>query len=154
MVRTWFDRLPIVITRPFNYTGVGQDAQFLIPKIVSHFKRRADNIELGNLDVSRDFSDVRDVADAYVALLESDSKSEVFNVCSGRAVALRAVLDMAARITGHALKVTVNPAFVRANEIPVLRGSHRKLSSAIAYAARYSLEDTVQWMLEPAGLGG
>ena len=148
MVRTWFDRLPIVMTRPFNYTGIGQDEKFLIPKIVSHFKRRAAKIELGNLDVSRDFSDVRDVAAAYMGLLETDVRSEVFNVCSGKAVALRTVLDIMTRKTGHTMAVEVNPAFVRPNEIPVLRGSHRKLTEAVGFAPRHALEDTLAWMLQ------
>jgi nucleoside-diphosphate-sugar epimerase len=148
MVRTWFDRLPIVMTRPFNYTGIGQDEKFLIPKIVSHFKRHAVKIELGNLEVSRDFSDVRDVAAAYMGLLECDVRSEVFNVCSGKAVALRTVLDIMTRKTGHTMAVEVNPAFVRPKEIPVLRGSHRKLTEAIGFAPHHALEDTLAWMLQ------
>lgn len=146
MARTWFDRLPIVITRPFNYTGVGQDEKFLIPKITAHFKRREPDLELGNLDVSRDFSDVRDVVAAYVALLESDVHSEVFNVSSGVAVALREVLRMMRDLSGHEIDVRVNPAFVRANEIPVLRGAYGKLASAVGFKPRYMLADTLAWM--------
>jgi nucleoside-diphosphate-sugar epimerase len=146
MVRTWFGRLPIVLARPFNYTGVGQSESFLIPKIVKHFTQRAERIQLGNLDVSRDFSDVRDVVSAYVALLESEVHSETFNVCSGRAVALREVLQMMTGLTGHAPRVEVDPALVRTNEIAVLRGSCQKLSRAVNFMPRHSLEQTLAWM--------
>lgn len=146
MVRTWFGRLPTVLARPFNYTGVGQSESFLIPKIVKHFTQRAERIQLGNLDVSRDFSDVRDVVSAYVALLESEVHSETFNVCSGRAVALREVLQMMTGLTGHAPRVEVDPALVRRNEIAVLRGSCQKLSRAVGFAPRYRLEQTLAWM--------
>lgn len=61
----WRERLPLVIARPFNYTGVGQATNFLIPKIVSHFASRASSIELGNTEVWRDFGDVRSVVLAY-----------------------------------------------------------------------------------------
>lgn len=146
MVRTWFERMPIVISRPFNYTGVGQSDRFLIPKIVQHFVQRSDRIQLGNLDVSRDFSDVRDVVSAYVALLGAEVHSEIFNVCSGRAVALRELLEMMTRMTGHELRVEVNPALVRRDEIALLRGSCQKLSRAVEYAPRYKIEDTLAWM--------
>ncbi|MGC9236752.1 MAG: GDP-mannose 4,6-dehydratase [Thiomonas sp.] len=151
MARTWFDRLPIVITRPFNYTGVGQDEKFLIPKIVSHFRRRAPWIELGNLDVSRDFSDVRDVATLYTALLldaDNNVSGQTFNICSGRAHALREILALVGQISGHSLEVRVNPAFVRANELPRLLGDHRKLQTYIGLKPQRTLEDTLRWMLQ------
>lgn len=150
MARTWFDRLPIVMTRPFNYTGVGQDEKFLIPKIVSHFRRRAPFIELGNLDVSRDFSDVRDVVAQYAALLldAAHVTGETLNVCSGRAYALREVLALAEQISGHSLDVRVNPAFVRANELPRLVGDNRKLLACTGLGMPIPLEDTLRWMLQ------
>lgn len=148
MVHAYFERCSMVIGRPFNYTGVGQTEQFLIPKIIGHFKRKASVIELGNLDVSRDFSDVRDTVDAYVALLESDAHSQVVNVCSGRAIALRTVLSEVGRLAGYEMEVRVNPAFVRANEIPVLRGSRARLESVVDCSKPRHLEETLAWMFE------
>ncbi len=147
MVATWFERLPIVVARPFNYTGPGQDERFLIPKIVGHFARRAPVIELGNLDVSRDFSDVRDVVAAYLGLLQSDARSQFVNVSSGRAIALREVIAMAEAIAGYQIEVRVNPAFVRANEIPVLRGDDSRLRSIVGPRELTAFEQTLRDML-------
>jgi len=146
LVRTWFDRLPIIITRPFNYTGQGQSSIYLVPKIVTHFKNKAAEIELGNIDVARDFSDVRDVVNAYAQLIESDVQADVFNVCSGKSYALRHIIDCMERIAGYQIEVKVNPAFVRANEIPRLVGDNGKLIRKVGYKPRYSLEETLESM--------
>ena len=149
MVRTWFDKLPIVITRPFNYTGVGQDEKFLIPKIVGHFRRRAPVIELGNLDVARDFSDVRDVVAAYVRLLQADgSAGQTVNICSGQAHSLQDILSMAETMSGHRIDVRVNPAFVRTNEVPRLLGHPQKLQQLIGFSPEIPLDQTLRWMLD------
>ena len=149
MVRTWFDKLPIVITRPFNYTGVGQDEKFLIPKIVGHFRRREPVIALGNLDVARDFSDVRDVVAAYVRLLQADgSGGQTVNICSGQAHSLQDILSMAETMSGHRIDVRVNPAFVRTNEVPRLLGHPQKLQQLIGFLPEIPLEQTLRWMLD------
>jgi len=146
MVRSHFERLNVLITRPFNYTGIGQDKNFLVPKIVDHFRRGADQMELGNLDVARDFLDVRDVAAAYVRLLESDASSEVVNICSGEAVSLQKIVSMAEQISGRSMDVRVNPKFVRANEIKRLAGDNLRLRSH-GWKKQYSFEETLRWML-------
>lgn len=147
MARLWLDRLPIVIARPFNYTGVGQSESFLLPKIVAHFKRRAEMIELGNLDVWRDFSDVRAVVQAYRRLLEISPAGETVNVCSGRTYSLREVLTLCERLTGHVMAVRVNPAFVRTNEVRSLCGDPSHLRALIGNWDTQPLEDTLGWML-------
>ena len=148
MARTWFGRLNILITRPFNYTGPGQAEHFLVPKIVKHFRERAPFIELGNLHVRRDYSDVEDVVAAYVALLESDIHSEVLNICSGRDVALLEIVSMMNEIAGYEIEVRVNPEFVRDNEVPRLMGSLVKLRSMVTIPPFRPLRDTLRRMYE------
>ncbi len=150
MVRTWFDRLPIVITRPFNYTGVGQESHFLVPKIISHFAQRAPVIELGNLDVERDFSDVRMVVSAYHGLLERECNGEVVNVCSGIAYSLRDILTMVEEIAGYQIEIRINPAFVRQSEVKTLIGSAAKLRALLGALPSVPLRDTLQWMYKSA----
>lgn len=146
MARLWMDRLPITVVRPFNYTGVGQSVNFLIPKIVDHFKRRALILELGNLNVVRDFSDVRSVVQCYRLLLESKTQGEVFNVCSGQGHSLLDLLQMMHEISGHYPEINVNPAFVRVNEVNRLVGSSAKLDAVIGKIPAINIKDTLQWM--------
>ncbi|MDR2166089.1 MAG: NAD-dependent epimerase/dehydratase family protein [Zoogloeaceae bacterium] len=148
MARLWLEQLPVVIVRPFNYTGVGQDDRFLIPKIVAHFRKRESEIELGNLDVWRDFSDVRTVAEVYRRLLEIAPVGEIVNISSGRSYSLREIVDMAGSITGHTLLLRVDPALVRENEVRVLRGDNLRLKSLIGETVTFRpLEETLRWML-------
>jgi len=147
MAKLWSQKLPIVIARPFNYSGVGQAENFLIPKIVSHFRQRAKVIELGNIDVWRDFGDVRSVADAYINILEKASAGEVFNVCSGNLYSLREVIDICSNLTGHQIDFKVNPDFVRPNEVKCLRGDASKLKSLLKEWEMPHLIETLKWML-------
>ena len=151
MARTYAERLPLLVTRPFNYTGEGQALQFLVPKLVSHFARRASVIELGNLHVEREFNDVNMVCEAYLKLLEHGEAGETYNICSGKAHTLRHLVDVLSKLTDHQLEVKVNPAFVRRGEVHRLCGSDAKLRGLLAaHGATIThppLEDTLGRML-------
>lgn len=131
IARTWFDRLPIVIVRPFNYTGPGQTEQFLVPKLVAHYAQRRPLLELGNIEVERDFSDVRMVADVYARLLAADAAGTVVNVCSGVGRSLRSVLGQLQAITGHAPQLRVADQLVRRAEVHRLVGSNGRLRGLV-----------------------
>jgi nucleoside-diphosphate-sugar epimerase len=149
LANIYAERLPLIVVRPFNYTGVGQAANFIVPKIVDHIRRRALKIELGNIDVERDFSDVRTVADIYARLLDApQAVGGTYNVCSGIAVSLRQILDVITDLAGHEMSIEINPAFVRANEVRSLCGSRAKLESVIGPVDMPPLENTLRWMLE------
>lgn len=144
---TYADRLPVLITRPFNYTGPGQSQSFLIPKLVDHFARRAPVIELGNLLVEREFNDVRMVCDAYLRLLDQGECGQIYNVCTGAAFSLRQVVDMLQDLTGHGIDIRVNPALVRAGEVHRLCGAPDKLIGSVGHLPIYPLADCLSAML-------
>jgi len=150
MARTYEDRLPLLITRPFNYTGPGQASHFLIPKIVEHYRRRQPVIELGNLEVIRDFSDVRFLVEVYRRLLESNAVGETVNICSGVGIALGEIIERMNRRAGYAIEIRVNPAFVRANEVRRLIGDNHKLRRLIGELPEYSMDDILQSLYSPA----
>lgn len=155
MAMTYLDRLPIVIARPFNYTGPGQHINFVIPKLVDHFARQAQSVSLGNLQVEREFNDVQMVCNAYLNLLNFGQSGEIYNVCSGQPYALSSAINALSELTGHMLTVEVNPAFVRANELHRLCGSPAKLHTLLASHGvtlpAPSLKDTLQTMLLAEG---
>ena len=143
MAKNYFNKLNIIITRPFNYTGINQEENFLIPKIVKHFKENKQEIELGNLDVSREFNDVNYVCEVYKKLLESDISSEIVNICSNRGIKLLDVIEMMNEIAGYTIEVKVNPAFVRKDEIKNLTGSSKKLFDLIGNVKQKEFKQTL-----------
>lgn len=142
-------RLPICVVRPFNYTGVGQSPTFLVAKIVQHVREGAKTIQLGNLEVARDFSDVRFVAEAYCRLLECpDAVGQTVNVSSGRAYRLGEILSLVETISGHKLEVEVNPALVRENEVLRLWGDSSLLNQLVGPMKPIPLDETLRWMID------
>lgn len=147
MSRAQSSSLPLVWVRPFNYTGPGQTLDFVVPKLVDHFRRRAPRISLGNLHVEREYNDVRMVCEAYLRLLEQGEVGNVYNVCSGRPYGLQHVLDLLKSLTGHDIEIHVDPAFVRSNEVLRLCGDPARLVQATGPLPGYALEETLTWML-------
>ena len=146
----WFSRLPLIVVRPFNFTGAGQSLRRLLPKIVDHYARRADGIELGNLEIARDFSDVRDVVASYRLLAECHHHSKIVNVCSGRSYSIGNILDYLNVISGHAVSIHKNPDLVRENDVKALWGGNERLKTLIEPVRYRPIEETLQWMYSSA----
>lgn len=148
LIGMWGERLPYTILRPFNYTGPGQTTNFVIPKIVDHFRRRAETIDLGNTHVVREYGDVRRTVAAYTRLAARSGDNRIYNIATGTGVTLDEVIAHCSAITGHSLHVVVNPRFVRSNEVHTLIGSPARIESYLGPLPRYSIEETLRWMLE------
>jgi len=146
IARTYSGRLPVTIVRPFNYTGPGQPEYFLIPKIVSHFVERKPIIELGNSNIIREFSDVRDIVRYYCSLLEQDDVGAV-NLCTGQSNSFADVIRTLTEITGHEIMIEKNPKFVRKNDLLRLVGSSEKLIFKTKLRPEFTLRDTLVAML-------
>lgn len=143
----------VVITRSFNHTGAGQRDAFVLPSFARQISeirlgRRKPVIEVGNLDVRRDFSDVRDVCDAYVALLERGRAGEVYNVCSGRSYNIRELLEKMCELAGCEVEIRTDPARLRPVDVPELRGDHTKITRDTGWEPRIAIEDTLQSLLD------
>ncbi|MBT5223624.1 MAG: NAD-dependent epimerase/dehydratase family protein [Gammaproteobacteria bacterium] len=150
IAKTYSDKLNIIITRPFNYTGTGQADKFLIPKIVQHFKQKAKTIQLGNIDIWRDFSDVRWVVQAYTALLAlpQDQTIKTVNLCSGKLLSIRSIIEALEQLTDHKIQIEMNPEFVRATDIQRQRGDNSHLYASVkGLQTPIEFKQTLSWML-------
>lgn len=152
--RLYMDSLPVVVARPFNYTGSGQNRRFVIPKLIDHFRDKAPTIHLGDVEVEREFNDVQFVCEAYLQLLMHGQPGETYNVCSGTPYTLAYVLDVLSGLTGHRLQVKVDAAFVRANEVHSLCGDPSRLQALFRQHGLVlenpPLAETLRRMLVPA----
>lgn len=148
VARYWSRRIPVTTVRPFNYTGIGQSEKFVIPKIVRAFRDKVPVIKLGNTEVERDFSDVRDVAEVYLKLLETSSEGTTYNISSGKPKSLKFVLDFLAEHSNHQLEVEVDPSLIREGEILSQCGDSAALRKALGISEWRDFDSTLSWMLD------
>jgi len=135
----------MMVARPFNHVGAGQKADFVIPAVARQLARIRHGlqdayIEVGDIDVTRDFLDVRDVLAAYFALLENGRSGEVYNVCSGQEYRLRDVIDQMASLSGVDLQIRQDPQRMRKAEQRRVRGSNAKLQRETGWKPSYAME--------------
>jgi GDP-4-dehydro-6-deoxy-D-mannose reductase len=145
--------LDVVIARPFNHIGAGQDVRFAVAAFAQQVAaiaagRMNPRIATGNLDVTRDFSDVRDVVDAYFALAEHGHRGEVYNIGTGRETRLREVLDTLMQLAGVRAEVSTDPTRVRPDEQQRMVADVTKIERDTGWKARIPLEDTLQDILD------
>src|ERR1700677_1480649 len=138
---------PVVVVRPFNHIGPGQSPNFFVPalakRIVDARRSGAKSLRVGTLTTRRDFTDVRDVVAAYRLLIEQGVPGEVYNVCSGRDVAMSEVAAQLLELAGADLRFETDPELVRPVDVPVLRGSAERLQAATGWEARIPLATTL-----------
>ena len=146
LIESYRRSLDIVVVRPFNYTGVGHDCRFLIPKIVSAYVDKQPVLELGNVNVAREFNDVRDVCRVYRNILERANCPSILNICSGRAIYIAELIDLMDELAGSKMEVHTDSSLVRSNEIDVLCGDPQLLQSTVGVRWNYTIRDTLDWM--------
>jgi len=142
----------IVISRPFNHLGPGQAEHFVVPdfaKQVTEIKlgRREPVLNVGAIDVTRDFTDVRDVVQAYLALMERGESGEAYNVCSGREYSIREILEELIRLAEVECRIIVDSARLRAIERKRNRGSFEKLAKCTGWHPRITLTESLRDVL-------
>lgn len=144
--------LRTVVARAFNHLGPGQSDIFVgsaFARQVAEAKlgKRAPVIEVGNLDARRDFTDVRDVVRAYAALVEGERRHGVYNVCSGKAIAVREILDRLVAASGMKVEIRQDPARMRASDTPVVVGSPARIAGETGWKPSIPLERTLADLL-------
>jgi GDP-4-dehydro-6-deoxy-D-mannose reductase len=144
--------LDVVVARPFNHLGPGQNELFVgsaFAKQVAEIKagKREPKIYVGNLDPERDFTDVRDVVRAYIALSSERQKEDVFNICTGTSVSIQRVLHLLIRTSGIEAEIIADPERARRNEIPRIVGDSSRLRHATGWKPEVPLEQTVRDLL-------
>ena len=142
----------VVVARPFNHLGPRQSEWFVgsaFAKQIAEIKmgKREPKLFVGNLEPKRDFTDVRDVVRAYIAMLDHTLHDPVFNICSGTTVAIKDLLQTLLQLSGIQVEILPDPKRQRTNEIPVIVGTAARLRLATGWTPAIALSETLSDLL-------
>lgn len=145
--------LPVVVSRSFNHSGPRQSDSFAIPSFAHQIAAiekglKKPELLVGDLSARRDISDVRDIVRGYRLLAEKGKPGTVFQLCSGKSVAMRRVLDLLLRLAHARISVRVDKTRLRKADISILKGDNRKAVRELGYAPKHSLLCTVSDTLD------
>ncbi len=153
MAREFADELDIIFARSFNHTGAGQTESFALSSFAAQIARiergqQAPVISVGNLEARRDFLDVRDVARAYRLLLERGERGAAYNVCSGTAYRIKDLLDELISLASCQIEVRTDEDRLRPSDLPVMQGSHEKLTNHTGWSPMIDMHETLRGLLD------
>jgi len=146
-------KLEVIRARPFNHIGRGQSLTFVAPDFAMQIAKIENGqqdpvMSVGNLEASRDFTDVRDVVRAYALLAHSGSAGEAYNIASGKAYSIRYMLDTLLSFTDIAIDVRLDEARLRPVDIPIIQGNYQKLHDATGWLPQFTFEEALKTVLE------
>jgi GDP-4-dehydro-6-deoxy-D-mannose reductase len=145
--------VPALLARPFNHAGPRQSPSYATSAFAQQIAaieagRSEPVLRVGNLDARRDITDVRDTVRAYEALVERGTPGRPYNVCSGRAHSMRALLDILLSLAKVRVRIEVDPARLRPSDNPVILGSHQRLTNDTGWTPQIPIEQTLADLLD------
>lgn len=146
--------MDIILTRSFNHIGPRQDERFVVPGFISriiNIKQRGEDhgeIETGDLSIIRDFVDVRDVVKAYYILFMNGKSGEIYNICSGKGVTLKSMIELIGNQIGVQVTTKINQKYIRPNENKVVVGSPFKIETELGWQRELELYETIHDMIQ------
>jgi len=146
------DGLDVILTRPFNHTGPRQRPSFMAPSVARQIALieagRLDSLLVGNLEATRDLTDVRDIVRAYAMLMETGTPGAVYNVGSGKERPVRAVVDALVARARVPVPIAHDPERLRPNDTPVLVGDNTRLRQATGWEPAISFDRMIDDLLD------
>ncbi len=148
------------MARPFNSIGAGIPGQLVLGAVLRRVKDALlagkDRISIGNLDSSRDFVSVEDLAEAYIRMVQADRWGDVFQLCSGKPIQIRSLVELALTFAPRPISLEIDSSLVRPTEIPVAYGDPKKAQDAFGFQASVPLEEAVRaaWDYEMQEVAG
>lgn len=144
--------MDVVLLRPFNHTGVGQTNDFVIPRLAEQFvnieKGSARVVQVGNLDTVRDFTDVRDMVNAYILATDKCISGEIYNIGSGIGHSIREILAILQSFSPSKVEIKVEEGQVRTSDVPILVADASKFRTATSWEPKITLNKTISDILE------